>query len=65
MLVPVLILHGAADENSPFEGSPRAASRIPGAELVTFKGADHYMIFTKAPEIRERIRQFVGVVSQR
>lgn len=65
MSVPVLILHGDADENSSFEGSARAAARIPGAELVTFEGADHYMIFTKAPEIRERVRQFVGVASRR
>lgn len=58
--VPTLFLHGDADENSPYEDSVRAAARMPNAELVTFEGADHYMVLTRADEIQEHIQRFLS-----
>jgi pimeloyl-ACP methyl ester carboxylesterase len=60
--VPTLFIHGDADENSDYQTSVKAAARIPGAKLVTIKGADHFMIITHEREIGEHIRQFVGGV---
>ena len=60
---PTLILHGNADENSPYEASQDAVSRIPDAELVTFEGGDHYVIVTRRTEVEENIRRFTQAVA--
>lgn len=59
---PTLILHGDADENSPYEASQDAAARIPNAELVTFDGGDHYIIVTRHAEVEGHIRRFTQAV---
>lgn len=60
---PTLILHGNADQNSPYEASVDAASRIPNAELVTFEGGDHYVIVSRRAEVEARIRRFTQAVA--
>lgn len=58
--VPTLILHGNADENAPYRGSLSAATRIPKAELVTFEEGNHFIIITRAREIKMRIQAFIN-----
>ena len=60
---PTLILHGDADENSPYEASRDAASRIPNAELITFEGGDHFVIVTRRREVEGYIREFTQAVA--
>lgn len=60
---PTLILHGNADENSSYERSRDAASRIPDAELVTFEGGDHFVIVTRRREVEGYIRDFTQAVA--
>lgn len=59
MSVPTLIVHGAEDENAPYEASKTAAERIPTAELVTFEGADHLMIVARHRDISNRTMPFM------
>ncbi|MGD2131909.1 MAG: alpha/beta hydrolase [Maricaulaceae bacterium] len=56
---PTLLLHGNADENSDYEGSVLVASKIPDAELVTFEGGDHFIVITRADEIRAHVDRFI------
>jgi pimeloyl-ACP methyl ester carboxylesterase len=57
--VPTLILHGTADENAPYSGSASIAKRLPRARLLTFEGGSHYVILTRAAEIRQRTTEFM------
>jgi pimeloyl-ACP methyl ester carboxylesterase len=41
---PTLVIHGDADMMLPVENARILASRIPGAELVIFKNAGHFLI---------------------
>jgi pimeloyl-ACP methyl ester carboxylesterase len=59
LTVPTLILHGTADENTPYTGSVAVARRMPRAELVTFEGGNHYIIITRAREISDRTMSFM------
>ena len=60
VFVPTLILHGGADENTPYEGSVAAAARMPNAELVTFEGEDHFMMITQSHKVDEHISRFLS-----
>jgi 3-oxoadipate enol-lactonase len=51
--VPTLIIHGDADRLVPVENARILASRIPNAELVTFKNAGHWML--EAGDKRNRV----------
>jgi pimeloyl-ACP methyl ester carboxylesterase len=64
VMVPTLILHGNADNNAPYEGSVAAATRIPGAKLVTFDGGDHFVVVTRVREIAARIESFAAGLSE-
>jgi pimeloyl-ACP methyl ester carboxylesterase len=61
--VPTLFLHGNEDANAPYEASKRAAARIPTAEFVTLKGADHLMIISRHREISDRVGAFMESVT--
>lgn len=60
LTVPTLIIHGTADENAPYEGSKKAAERLPNAKLITFPGDDHYVVITKIQEINQHVGQFIS-----
>jgi len=62
--VPTLLMHGTADENSPYEDSQYVASRIPGARLITLPGADHLFAITRAREVDKTIHDFVVGIAQ-
>lgn len=62
---PTLILHGNADENSAYEGSVAIAAKIPNAKLVTFEGGDHFIVITRADEVRSAVNDFLkGLADQ-
>lgn len=60
--VPTLIIHGNKDTNSDYNLSVKAVARISGAKLITKEGADHFMLVTRAAELREDVRLFLAGV---
>jgi pimeloyl-ACP methyl ester carboxylesterase len=61
---PTLILHGNADNNTPYEASVAAAGRIPGAKLETFEGGNHYIVVTRTAEILARRQAFLDSLAE-
>ena len=57
---PTLIIHGNADEVVPFAHAEFAASKIPGARLITLEQGSHFAAFTRAREVREAIQEFLA-----
>ena len=45
---PTLIIHGDSDEVVPFANAEFAASKIPGAHLMTFEHGSHFAPFVRA-----------------
>lgn len=41
--VPVLVIHGTKDRNSPYENGRNWATQLPNARLITLEGAAHAM----------------------
>ena len=59
--VPVLIIHGDADNILPYPATaPRVQSMLPDSELVTLKGAPHAIPWTHAEDVNNAIMSFVG-----
>lgn len=59
--VPVLIVHGTADQMVPFAIHAKSLeSRIPGAELLAIEGGEHVSIFTHRDQARARVVRFLG-----
>lgn len=58
--VPTQVLHGTADENVPLAMAREVAEAVPGAELVTFEGADHMMVVSHADEVFEAMFAFLA-----
>ena len=48
---PTLVLHGTADRNVPLAMGQLVAGRVPGAHLVTFENADHFMVVSHPQEV--------------
>jgi len=46
-----VVLHGTADANVPFAMGEMVAERVPGAKLVAFEGADHFMVVSHVEEV--------------
>lgn len=59
MNVPALLIHGTAD-STPYEGSAKAAARIPGAKLMTFEGYGHLVFVSRHKEIDAAVRDFIA-----
>jgi pimeloyl-ACP methyl ester carboxylesterase len=57
--VPLLVVHGTADQAVPFAQAKALAGRVPGAELLTIEGGEHVSLFTHLHEIRTRVRHFL------
>lgn len=39
--MPILVIHGTADENIPFSNTEKIVSMLPNAKLIPIEGADH------------------------
>ena len=48
---PTLVLHGTADRNVPIAMGELVAEGVPGAEMIRFEDADHFMILSHAEEV--------------
>jgi len=58
--VPTLIIQGDADQILPYEATgKKLAAAIPGAKLVTVKGAPHGLLWTHAEEVNKALLEFL------
>lgn len=58
LTVPTLVVHARDDHLAPYRSAAEAASRIPGAKLVTIEGGGH-IFMGHDNEVREAIQAFV------
>jgi pimeloyl-ACP methyl ester carboxylesterase len=58
LAVPVLAVHGTADDAAPFAHAERLVQRAPRAELLALEGGAHGAIFTHHREVRPRVARF-------
>ncbi len=58
--VPVLILHGSDDEDSPFEHAQLLADGLPDATLVRIDGGRHAILTQHAERVATEIRHFLS-----
>jgi pimeloyl-ACP methyl ester carboxylesterase len=61
--VPVLAVHGTADEAAPFAHAERLAMRVQGAELVRLEGGSHAGLFTHSAQVRAHVARFLGATA--
>jgi pimeloyl-ACP methyl ester carboxylesterase len=57
--LPVLVMHGTADQRVPFEDARLLAQRVAGAQLYPFEGRCHFLTATATAEFCDMLRQFV------
>ena len=57
--VPILIIHGTADEVIPFDLGRKLSQLFPQAKLVSIAGAGHNDVLGR-PDVNETIRRFVA-----
>jgi non-heme chloroperoxidase len=58
--IPVLVMHGAADQIVPYEGSShKAAAMLPSSRTVLIDGAGHALAMTHADEVSAAIVTFL------
>lgn len=59
--VPVLVIHGDADNTVPIDAAGRrAAAMIPGARLVEYPGAPHGLFFTEKDRLNQDLLRFIN-----
>ncbi|MGQ1798975.1 alpha/beta fold hydrolase [Kocuria oceani] len=59
--VPVLIVHGTADNILPIDATGRQFTKaLPEARYVEIEGAPHGMLWTHAPEVNEALLDFLA-----
>lgn len=61
--LPTLVLHGSADEDSPWQHAVWLADGIAGAHLITLEGAGHSLLSRNTARVVQEIRRFVTHVS--
>jgi pimeloyl-ACP methyl ester carboxylesterase len=59
--VPVLALHGTADEIVSFVHAVAVAKRVRGAQVVAIEGGEHVCLFTHREAVRARVRDFFAL----
>ncbi|HTK88723.1 MAG TPA: alpha/beta fold hydrolase [Verrucomicrobiae bacterium] len=60
LTVPTLALHGTLDKIVPYSHAEKMVGAIPGARLVTFEGAGHFLHGRHAVKVNHLVRDFVG-----
>src|SRR5205807_8291096 len=63
--VPTLVLCGSKDTLTTPADAAEVASLVPGARLVTLKGAGHGLMLEAAPDFNEAVLRFLGGVEHR
>ena len=59
--VPVLALHGTADEIVSFAHAVAVAKRVRGAQVVAIEGGEHVCLFTHREAVRAHVRDFFAL----
>lgn len=59
--VPVLALHGTADEIVSFAHAEAVAARVKGADMVAIEGGEHLCLFTHRELVRAHVRDFLAL----
>lgn len=59
---PTLVLHGDHDKSVPVEGGRQLAARIPGAQIVEYKGAGHNYLVGRGEETARHVLDFLADV---
>jgi pimeloyl-ACP methyl ester carboxylesterase len=62
--VPALVLHGSADEDSPWLHGRWLAEGLPRATLVTLPDAGHGLLSTATDTVAREIEQFIARVAR-
>jgi pimeloyl-ACP methyl ester carboxylesterase len=62
--VPALVLHGSADEDSPWEHGRWLSEGLPRATLVTLPGAGHSLLSAATDTVAQDIEQFIARVAR-
>ena len=57
---PTLALHGTLDKIVPYSHGEKMVAAIPGARMVTFEGAGHFLHGRHAVKVNHLIRDFVN-----
>ncbi len=57
--VPMLAIHGTADDVVPYHHAERLAASNPSAKMLGIEGAGHLVLFTHMDTIRESVQEFV------
>jgi pimeloyl-ACP methyl ester carboxylesterase len=60
IVIPVLLLWGAADPISPVAVGQRLAELFPSAELVIFEGGTHDLVLERAGEVAAHIERYLA-----
>lgn len=63
--LPTLVLHGSADEDSPWQHGALLAKGIDRAELVTLEGAGHSLLSRNTGSVVSAMRRFVAQLCAR
>jgi pimeloyl-ACP methyl ester carboxylesterase len=58
--VPVLALHGTADQIVSFAHAVAVATRVRGAQVVAIEGGEHVCLFTHREAVRAQVRDFLA-----
>lgn len=61
--VPVLIVHGSDDEDSPYAHAQLLADGLPNAQLVRIAGGRHAILAKQAEQVAAAIRHFLSHLS--
>jgi pimeloyl-ACP methyl ester carboxylesterase len=59
--IPVLALHGTADEIVSFAHAVAVAKRVRGAQVVAIEGGEHVCLFTHREAMRAHMRDFFAL----
>lgn len=56
---PLLVVHGTADDQSPYSHGALIAASVPGSRLVALNGAGHSILLENAKEVGESLNAFL------
>ncbi|MEM8962701.1 MAG: alpha/beta fold hydrolase [Acidobacteriota bacterium] len=59
---PAMVLHGDKDILVPYAAAEESYRLMPQSELITFEGANHFLVFTRPSDLVEPIASFVTTV---
>jgi non-heme chloroperoxidase len=64
LTIPVLVSHGAEDQNAKLDTAKFTASIIPGAKLSVYDGIGHSPFYEDAPRFNSELAAFVRMANK-